>query len=169
MHSWVCRFSVLLLLISLLGCGSSGGGGSGTGDPIEAEVGETIDALVKDIESLDAQKVSENWLDMNGKCFRTNVATPETMPNLKDRLNAFFQKVKPQSLTFQIKDRGIESLGENGAQMLGDLVVTYTPVGAEDPVTMPSEKLNLYLERVGKWGVISFGSSHYPTSFPPQL
>ncbi len=169
MVRWVCRFSFLLILVSLLGCGSSGGGGDGTGDPIEVEVGATIDALVADIEQLDAQKVSENWLDTSGEYYRKNLPNPESMEALKNRLNASFAKIKPQSLTFQILNRGIESTGEQGAQMLGDLIVTYTPIGSDIPVTLANEKIHFLLERVGKWGIKSFGSPQYPTSFPPEL
>lgn len=169
MWRWVCRFSVLLALVALLGCGSSGGGGAGTGDPIEVEVGDTIDALVIDLQSLDAQKVKTDWLDSNMQYHRLNLDVPGNVDNFKTRLDDFFAKIEPQSLTFAINNRGIQSAGDNGAQMLADLVVTYTPKNTNNPVTLPSEKLNLVFEKVGKWGVISFGSPLYQTSFPPQL
>lgn len=165
----VCRFSFLLVLISLLGCGSSSGGGNGTGDPIEIEVGAVIDAFVAEIEQLDAQKVSEDRLDANGTYYRKALDNPESMGTLTGRLYSFFAKIKPNSLTFQIENRYIESIGENGAQMMADLTVTYTPNGSDNPVTIPSERLYLRLERAEKWGITSFGSLEYPTSFPPQL
>lgn len=165
MFRWVLPVAVLFALVTLLGCGSSGGGGAGTGDPVEVEVGATLDSVITDLEALNFQKVKTDWLDTNMTYHRVNTA-PGVLSDFSNRLQAFLGKV--QSLSFAVNNRGIESTGEAGAQMLGDLTYSYVPTGANASVEV-SEKIYMTFQRVGKWGVFSIGSPQYPTTFPPEL
>ena len=165
MYSWVCRFSVLLLLISLLGCGSSGGGGSGTGDPIEAEVGPIVDAFIAKLEARDTSEVMK-LIDGNITYF--GQAGTFRYSAFQERLHQFLTNV--ESLSFTISEpRGIVSGGDDSAVVRGKLVYTYTANGQNQPVEVTEENFELQLYREAKWGVLSFGSLDHPTSFPPQL
>jgi len=165
--SFKYRFWLFVILLGCagyltLGCGSNSGESANGVDPIEVEVGASLDAFFASVAARNLE-AAMTQVDSNLQYYRAGSSAPLGYVDFTVQLSGFISKAA--SITLLINDRGIVADGENTARVRGILVCQYYTGGSLQTL---QETCEILYERVSRWGIRSLSRYNQEgMSFPP--